>query len=181
MTIRMVSVTALSALAALAGCQETGNGATRYQAARAADNVSDKVVFSTKGKAMTPVAVLPTRIAFQLNDFNVSTYASSAPCTMETEFFTVALKAGEIVNLPSYGRQSPPMTVRCKAGPRDLKRVVEPVNLTQQAYQAEAAGHMLVGFGLVGAAISAGSASSRDKSKDVYGYPQQIKMNSYGQ
>ncbi len=177
MTKRMVLVAALAAFG-LSGCGENGGEAKRYQAPKKIVPMSSEVELTAKGKAMPQVAVIPTRIKFDQNDFSLSSNASHAECVMQNELFTARFKASKTINLPSFGKATPPMSVSCDVGGRHLGRTVEMVNLTKQAYQTEAASHMLIGFGLIGAAVSAGSASSRDQSKDLYGYPMQIELST---
>ena len=83
-------------------------------------------------------------------------------CTYESRAFTSSAK---------FGKDSPELTVTCETGAKTYAKTMAPVNLTTEAYRAQAAGHVLFGFGPVGATVTGGMASNRDKTKDIYGDP----------
>lgn len=176
MNRKIVTSVAVMAVLSLVACDEAAREAhkTRYQQTNDVQ-ASEGLVFSSKGKAMTPIGAFPVRVKLaQSGPYQTSTIP--AVCTLESVAFTAKVRMGSQIKLPSYGRKTPPMKVSCDLEGKVASAEVTAVNLTQIAYQAEAAGHVMFGFGLLGAAITAGQASERDKSKDIYGYPSQIEV-----
>ena len=138
--------------------------------------LSDSVVLTKKGKAMKQQAVLPTSLKLDGRSFGQTGSAGKSDCELKSATSTATAKTGSTIYLPSYGRQTPPMTVTCTSGGKTKSKTVNAVNRTTEAFQSQAAMHMLVGFGLVGAMITAGQADARDKALDIYGYPSQIHV-----
>lgn len=164
---------ALALTSTLAGCTEPAS-----PGAQAALTLSNSVQLSAAGKATTPEKITPVRITFP----DSRSYSAVPPafhpktCQLSSSHFTAEVKIPGEVNLPSYGTKTPPMRVRCTSEQFEFDETIKPVNLTQQAYSAAAAAHVLVGYGLVGAAVTASQASQRDKSQDIYGYPLKIEL-----
>jgi hypothetical protein len=173
-----VTSIAVSALLLATACDQPSQEAykTRHQNTKRAKPISEAVMLTSKGKKMNQIAAFPVRIDIDRNDSSLGPNASKSTCDLKSETFNAKIKLGDKVNLPSYGRQTPPMTVTCELNGKTLSKTVKAVNLTERSYQNEATGHMLIGFGLLGAMVTAGQASNRDKSKDIFGYPQQIEM-----
>ncbi len=166
------------ALTIIAGCNTTTaeDESTQPIISR---NQSTEVRLTAAGKKQTPVNVLPVTVKYVYDNSYTASPASSQPkdCVASSPYFQAAFTAPAKLNLPSYGETTPPMTITCTSERDQVAKTVTVVNLTQQATQAAAAGHMLFGFGLLGAAITAGQASARDKSQDVWGYPNLVKLN----
>lgn len=141
-------------------------------------SVSKELQFKAAAQGKSPVAVTQTIIAFP----DERSYSATPPafqpkeCTLSSAYFdaTVALPAR--VNLPSYGPQTPAMTVRCTSDKFEFDETFDVVNITQQSANAATAAHLVVGFGLVGAAATSAAASQRDKTTDVFGYPLKIEL-----
>ncbi|MDE4173335.1 hypothetical protein PXK01_04155 [Phaeobacter sp. PT47_59] len=168
----------LGALSLMAGCNTTtAEGGENQQIV--SRNQSTEIQLTKAGKKQTPVNVLPVTIKYVHDNSYSASPVSTRPkdCIASSPYFKAAFTAPAQLNLPSYGEETPPMTVTCSSERDEVAKTVSVVNLTQQAVQAAAAGHMLFGFGLLGAAITAGHASARDKSKDVWGYPNLVKLN----
>lgn len=174
-----VSLTALI----LTGCTDAQIDGAKGQAAKKLDR-SPEVQLTEKGKSMRIVANLP--VAFNSGSGegepgnDRTHFGSTMDCTIESSTFTAKVTIPKKMVLPSYGKATPPMKVSCvrdtdKTGKPSVK-TVKPVNLTAQAYSAAAAGHVLIGFGLVGAAVTGATAANRDKSQDVWGYPTNVDI-----
>ncbi|SLN54119.1 hypothetical protein TRL7639_02830 [Falsiruegeria litorea R37] len=127
---------------------------------------------------MKPLAFLPSQVQFknQENAASGSLPPKNAACTLNSVAFTAEIELPEKLTLPTYGQTSPDLTLTCTANGKTLKKTIEPVNWTAEAYRNQAAGHMLIGFGLVGVAATGAAASNRDKSNDLWGYPQVVNL-----
>ncbi|MBE1282051.1 MAG: hypothetical protein GJ676_01950 [Rhodobacteraceae bacterium] len=99
-----------------------------------------------------------------------------ADCTLTSPMFTVEFTQPTKLNLPSYGSATPPAELTCTSSQKTYTKTIKATNLTQLAYQNEAVGQALFGFGLAGIAVSQTQAANRDKSKDVYGYPPLVRI-----
>lgn len=97
-------------------------------------------------------------------------------CTVSSTYFTAEVDLPAQVNLPAYGADTPPLRVVCQSPDFSFDKSFKRVNLTRQAATSAAVGHMLIGYGLIGAAVTANAASQRDTSLDVYGYPLKIEL-----
>ncbi|SPJ28190.1 hypothetical protein [Ruegeria mediterranea] len=138
---------------------------------------SSGLTMTAEGKTKEPLAFLPTEIKLSSGELNdTEANRKSANCALASSAFTAQTKIPAKLSLPSYGKSTPEMTITCDIDGDTVTQKVKPVNLTVQAYQAQAAGHMLVGFGLVGAAVSGAQSANRDKSKDVWGYSNVIQI-----
>lgn len=167
------SIAPLTLLLALAACTEPSPAGGHK-----ALTLSDTVQLTAAGASPAPDKITPVRITFP----DSRSYSAVPPafhpktCELSSSHFTAVVTIPGQVNLPSYGAGTPPMRVRCVSDQFAFDETVKPVNLTQQAYSTAAAAHVLVGYGLVGAAVTASQASQRHKSQDVYGYPLKIEL-----
>ncbi|WP_321831586.1 hypothetical protein [Thalassovita sp.] len=101
-------------------------------------------------------------------------------CHLKSSAFTASVGTWKSVLLPSFGAETPDMTVTCNVQGRETKtKIIKSVNLTRRHYNSKTAAHALVGLGIVGAVATASAASQRDKTKDLFGYPPKIDFN-YG-
>lgn len=166
---------ALIAAFLLTGCDEAAQEAykTRHQQQNVTP-LSEAVVLTPKGRAMDRIGAYPTRVKLPQG----SSYSGTrnVTCALESVAFQATGRLDSRILLPSYGKQTPPMTVTCDFDGKPGKTKVVKVNRTSIGYQTEAAGQILFGAGLLGAAIAAGQASERDKSRDIWGYPPQIEV-----
>ncbi len=158
----------LAALLAITACTEQGQNARQQSANGTA--VSAAVSLTAQGKKLTQIGAYPSKTDLRLGTPNF-VQDKKGTCLYESAAFTAQSRFGKAINLPSFGRASPDLTVTCEIEGKSYSQTVSAVNLTQLAYQSQAAGHVLFGFGIVGAAVTAGKASGRDKTKDIYGYP----------
>ncbi|WP_164659723.1 hypothetical protein [Tropicibacter sp. Alg240-R139] len=141
------------------------------------DGPSSDVTLTADGTARQPIAFLPTEIKLSSGELDdAEAKRKKATCTLASSAFTAQAKIPARLSLPTYGKSTPEMTITCDVDGDTVTQTAKPVNLTVQAYQAQAAGHMLIGFGLVGAAISGTQSANRDKSKDVWGYSNVIQV-----
>ncbi len=131
--------------------------------------LTDNLVLTKAGRTRDLKNVFPTKINAKTH--SSSRFVKDATCKMSAETFDVSFTATTTLTLPGYGPTTPPMTVTCTYNDKEISRSVTAINLTAQAYQTQAVGHMLVGLGLIGALVTAGQADSRDKTKDIWGYP----------
>ncbi|MGR3762022.1 hypothetical protein ACUXV3_18140 [Roseobacteraceae bacterium NS-SX3] len=166
---------AAALLLALAGCTDT---ASLQTPGNAPHEVSQQVTLTAEGQQKTVIAVTPVSIKFHEARSYSAVPAAFQPkeCTLTSTYFSAQVPVPSTVHLPAYGPDTPPMKVRCQSDQFKFDETIKAVNLTQRAVNAAAAAHVLVGFGLVGAAVTAGQASARDKSKDLYGYPTPIML-----
>lgn len=169
----LLSLSALALMTTLAACNEPAT-----PVGHTALSLSDTVQLSAAGKTPAPETITPVRITFPDSRSYSAVPAAFHPktCQLSSSHFTAEVQVPSEVNLPSYGTKTPPMRVRCTSDQFEFDETIKPVNLTQQAYSAAAAAHILVGAGLIGAAVTASQASQRDKSQDVYGYPLKIEL-----
>jgi hypothetical protein len=139
--------------------------------------VSKNISLTAAGKKLPLETGTTTRIGFANTDLNdPNPPMTEADCRLKSVAFTGSIKAPAKLNLPSFGRATPPLTITCTDGDDTVTKTVEVANLTQIKAQQDAAGQMLWGGGLLGAAVLAGMSSERDKSQDNYGYPPQIML-----
>lgn len=139
--------------------------------------VSTSITLTEAGKRLPLETGTKTWISLSQPELNeANPIMSEADCTLKSAAFTGTVKAPAKLNLPSFGRATPPMTITCTDGNDTVTKTVEVANLTQLKAQEQAAGQMIWGGGLLGAAVLAGMSSERDKSKDFYGYPPKIQL-----
>ena len=169
---------AASAALLATGCDEATQEKfdSRHQTQKKTLPLSPEVTLTAEGKRMQAIGNFPTTVAVDPGNFDLSSVSHGADCTLTSATFTARAKLGKRLNLPSYGRATPPMKVSCQIGRKTYSETVEAVNLTVAAYQTEAAGHVLFGLGLAGALFTAGTSENRDKSKDIFGYPVKIEI-----
>lgn len=140
--------------------------------------VSRNVELTASGAKQTTVTVTPVKITFP----DSRSYSAVPPafqpdtCTFTSEYFTAEVAVPSTVNLPAYGQNTPPLHVFCQSDQYTFDKSFNRVNLTKQAIAAASVAHVLVGYGLVGAAVTASAGSQRDTSKDTYGYPLKIEL-----
>lgn len=172
-TIQLPAAAAL--LLALAGCTDTASIQTPDNAPH---EISQQVTLTAEGQQEAVVAVTPVSFKFHEERSYSAVPAAFQPkeCTLTSKHFSAQVPVPSTVHLPAYGPDTPPMNVRCQSDQFKFDKTISAVNLTQRAVNAAAAAHVLIGFGLVGAAVTAGQASARDKSKDLFGYPAQIML-----
>jgi hypothetical protein len=139
--------------------------------------VSKNISLTAAGKRLPLQTATQTRISFAQNELNeANPPMTQADCTLTSSAFSGALRVPGKVNLPSFGRATPPMTIACTDGKKTVTQTVEVTNLTKLKAQENAAAQVLWGGGLLGAAVLAGMSSERDKSLDLYGYPPKIQV-----
>ena len=158
----------LAALIAITACTDQGQNARKQEANGAM--VSPEVKLTAQGKKLTQIGAYPSKTEIRQGTPNFA-HGRKGNCLYESAAFTAQSKFGKAITLPSFGQASPDLTVTCEVDGKSYTKPVSAVNLTKQAYQSQAAGHVVFGFGVIGAAVTAGKASGRDKSKDIYGYP----------
>lgn len=102
-----------------------------------------------------------------------------ADCKLQSSAFTATLSVPGTIELPSFGEQTPPMKISCveqgRTNPRTYQRTIKSVNRSQQQRTGNAV-VSTVAFGLVGALAASSANAVTDKTRDVYGYPSQIKL-----
>lgn len=141
-------------------------------------SVSDEIQLKPAARGKTPVAVTQTLISFP----DERSYSATPPafqpkeCDLSSAYFDATVSLPARVNLPSYGPETPAMTVRCVSDQFEYDKTFKVVNITQQSANAATVAHMVVGFGLVGAVATSTAASQRDKSADLFGYPLKIEL-----
>jgi hypothetical protein len=140
--------------------------------------VSPNVEMTDSGKRTPAVTVTPVKISFpdSRSYSAVPTAFQPDTCTLTSPYFTAEVEIPSTVNLPAYGPSTPPLHVFCHTKNYTFDKSFKRVNLTQQAIAAASVAHVLVGYGLVGAAVTASVGSQRDTSQDVYGYPLKIDL-----
>ncbi|MDU8928660.1 hypothetical protein RXV86_14810 [Alisedimentitalea sp. MJ-SS2] len=138
--------------------------------------LSDGVQLTKQGKAMKMQAVTPVVLTFDKADFDLPQAAWSADCTLTSTTFTAKTKVDKPLNLPGYGKQTPPMTVACAVGAKTLTKAVNAVNLTTETRQAQSK-MLMMGFGMIAVMAAAKQAEKFDKTPNVYGYPLKIYID----
>lgn len=170
----MNKVAVIAIFATLAACEES---TSRHQQ-RDTFELSKEVELTQLGKSMEGMRALPTEFVISSGEFNeANPPAKNLPCAIESQTFTASFTAPGTLNLPTYGSATPEISIVCVDGSREIKETAKSVNLTQLAYTGESVAHVVIGFGLIGAAATQAQASQRDKSKDIYGYNPQIVIN----
>ncbi len=156
----------------LLGCGETGTGQTGPL------TVSNNVKLTASGIRTAAVSVTPVKLTFP----DSRSYSAVPPafqpesCTLTSPHFTAEVPIPSTVNLPAYGPNTPPLHVFCQSDQFTFDKNFKRVNLTQQAIATASVAHVLIGYGLVGAAVTASAGSQRDTSQDTYGYPLKINL-----
>lgn len=177
MKLKSISI-ALSAVLVLTACQDVNDQNARKQR-YGSDSFSYSLKLTDAGAKLPLLGATTTEIMTRTGgtgSWKLRLYRGT--CKLESTAFTMTVETNTEFSVPSFGRQTPPMTVTCdmKDGHPLKPQVVQPINLTRLGYQELATAHILVGFGLLGAAVTASLSNDRDKSADVFGYPQQVKF-----
>lgn len=159
-----------SMVLALAGCEKEP---TRFQELKF-DTLSPEVVLSEQGKAMPMGQIIRIRVAakraFSSAGGEKSVGVPGAECFVQTEEYAFRVKTPAKVDIPTFGPDASDARITCAHKGKQHTRTEKLQNLTEIAYRAEAAGQMMVGFGVVGLVVTAGQASGRDKSKDIWSF-----------
>ena len=156
----------------LTGCSDTVSSPSKPL------SLSKEVVLNVQGKKTPTVAVTPVKFSFP-DDRSYSAIPlpyQPKSCRLVSTHFSAEIAIPSQVNLPAYGKNTPPMQVLCQSDHYTFDETIKPVNLTQQAANTAAAAHFLIGYGLVGAIATSSAASQRDKSQDLFGYPLKIEL-----
>ena len=157
---------AAALLCAVAAC-----GAEQKPIIPSAGELSPQIRFTEAGRKQTMLTTAPLRVeTLRGGQITPEAAESGAECTLETVLWTATVTTPARLAVPSYGAAGPELTVTCRKDGRETSATRRNRNLTELAYANRAAGHMVIGFGLVGAAVTAGQASGRDKAQDVWGY-----------
>lgn len=158
---------------AASACNTTTNAGDNTANQKPIDQqISEAVILSSKGRKHTPSTVY--RVKIQAANFNIQRNIRqpirSAECKLNHDLFTATVASTTVVTLPSFGPNAGTLEVTCSDGDRTATKSFPLSNLTKIEAEAQAMGHMLFGFGLVGVAVTAARSAERDKSEDVWGY-----------
>lgn len=150
------------ALALLAACAPTD----RSQATATPGALNAAITLTQAGQARPLHGTYD--LALTLAD-SAGTRLRDGTCTLTSPLLSATMPASTTLRMPSFGPQTPPMTVTCTQGGRQKTRIVPVVNLTAQRLQARAITQVAM-RGYLGALVTAGQADARDKTKDVWGH-----------
>lgn len=136
-----------------------------------APEVSPEVRFTDAGRAMALRAAVPFRVE-TLRGGQVSPEASvaGADCDLVTPLWTARVTTPARLDLPSFGPEGPALQITCRKDGLQASASYRLRNLTELVYANRAIGQVAIGFGVIGAAVVAGQAGSRDAASDVWGY-----------
>lgn len=156
----------------LLGCTEPGNSQTGPL------TVSKNVKLTATGMRTPAVSVTPVKLTFpDSRSYSAVPYSfQPESCSLISSHFTAEVPIPSQVNLPAYGPNTPPLRVLCDSENFTFDKSFKRVNLTQQAIATASVAHVLIGYGLIGAAVTASAGSQRDTSQDTYGYPLKIEL-----
>lgn len=102
---------------------------------------------------------------------------TGVPCTFQGDGFKSSFSTPAVLIAPNMHTRTPAASVTCTYNGQSKSRVLTPYNKTLSDINSSAmsigAGAGLIGV-LVGGAVAAAQASSRDGSQDIYAYPDAV-------
>lgn len=91
-----------------------------------------------------------------------------ADCRIKSKGYSVAFRTPERINLPSFGRETPPLDMTCKYKDKTFSEKMYPQNLSKNSRTSNS---ITVGILLCPVCgVAAGVAGSSDKTTDAYGF-----------
>lgn len=170
-----------TAASAPAVTSQTGSYAPVPPNGGAVAGLSQAVVLTPQARRLPLVGATQSKIFIAQNNERSGSAVDSvrADCKLQSSAFTASLSVPGTIELPSFGAQTPPMKISCveqgRSNPRTYQRTVKSVNRSQQERTGNAV-VSTVAFGLVGALVASSANAVADRTRDVYGYPPQIKL-----
>ena len=127
----------------------------------------DSAIPVTLSSAATkPVGYHSSRASFR-DKAGLSGKSIAAPCSIKSEWFTVRFTSTAQVNLPTWGKNSPPAVFSCEYNGSTYSEKLAIVNLSQQQRSHNNAAVAAGLFGIVGAIAA---PTGKEKEGDAYAY-----------